>query len=66
MGRFWRGPNGWLETQRFVQAMKQLAKAQQVSGTDVETLVFARLNNKKRLATDMAGNAPKFRIMKKQ
>ena len=46
--------------------MKQLAKAQQVSGTDVETIVFARLNNEKRLATDMAGNAPKFRMMKKQ
>ena len=46
--------------------MKQLAKAQQVSGTDVETIVFARLNNDKRLAADMAGNAFKFRMMKKQ
>ena len=46
--------------------MKQLAKAQQVSGTDVETMVFACLNNEKRLATDMAGNAPKFRMMKTQ
>ena len=46
--------------------MKQIAKAEQVSGMDVETIVFACLNNEKRLAADMAGNAPKFRIMKKQ
>ena len=52
--------------QRFVQAMKQIAKAEQVSGTDVETLVFACLNNEKRLAADMAANAPKFRITTKQ
>ena len=46
--------------------MKQLAKAQQISGTDVETMVFARLHKEKRMATDMAGNAPKFRMTKKQ
>ena len=46
--------------------MKQLAKAQQISETDVATMVFARLNNEKRMATDMAGSAPKFRMTKKQ
>ena len=55
-----------IDTQRLVQAMKQLAKAEQVSGTDVGIMVFVCLNNEKRLAADMAGNAPKFRIMKKQ
>ena len=48
-----------------MKAMEQLAKAQQISETDVATMVFARLNNKKRMATDMAGSASKFRIMKK-
>ena len=61
-----KGKEVAIDTQRFVQAMKQLAKAEQVSGTDVETMVFARLNNEKRLAADMAGNAPKFRMTKKQ
>ena len=46
--------------------MKQLHRPQQASGKKADNMVIARLSGEKRLATDMDGSTPKFRMTKKQ